>query len=444
MKSVIRRYIEWGNLPGDSEDEKLKKSSLLVMAGPFAAAGLGWGLLYFSNGLILPGLIPFSYGALSLASLFAFGFNKKYKIFRNSQLFLILILPFALQLSLGGFIPSSAIIYWSLIAPAGAMFIDNVKRSLYWFASFILLVCIAYLVNDMVPSYVEWNLTEDFINMLFLMNIIGVSGLVFGILYYSVSKIKELKTDIEKKNKELKEQSDKLKELDKIKSRFFANISHEFRTPLTLILGLINKQVSNLKSPPDLTDINTMNRNAQRLLQLINQLLDLSKLESGEVKLNATKGDLVQFAETLTEQFESMASEKRINLTFNGQLLNKKDYLPGIEFYFDREKLQKILSNLLSNAIKFTPDEGSIAVKVICDAELAGISIMNSGQEIPADKLSRIFERFYQVDGSVNRQFEGTGIGLANVRRLIHRHGGRTWADGEIEKGATFYFSLPK
>jgi signal transduction histidine kinase/DNA-binding response OmpR family regulator len=442
LKSVIHRYIEWGNLPDDSEDEKLKKSSLLVMAGPFAAAGLGWGLLYFSNGLIFPGLIPFIYGLLSLASLFVFGFNRKYKIFRNSQLFLILILPFALQLSLGGFIPSSAIIYWSLIAPAGAMFFDNVKRSLYWFASFILLVCIAYLVNDMVPSYVEWNLTEDFINMLFLMNIFGVSGLMFGILYYSVSKIKELKTDIEIKNKELKEQSDKLKELDKIKSRFFANISHEFRTPLTLILGLINKQVSNIKSPPDPTDINTMNRNAQRLLQLINQLLDLSKLESGEVKLNATKGDFVQFAKTLTAQFESMASGKRIHLTFNDHLLYEKDSLPQLEFYFDREKLQKILTNLLSNAIKFTPDEGSVEVKVIIEPELVGISIMNSGQEIPADKLPRIFERFYQVDGSTNRQFEGTGIGLALVKELMELHHGFVTAESKNGYN-TFTVRLP-
>ena len=116
----------------------------------------------------------------------------------------------------------------------------------------------------------------------------------------------------------LEEQSEALKEMDKIKSRFFANISHEFRTPLTLILGLIKKQIANPTKAPNIKDSETMRRNAHHLLQLINQLLDLSKLESGEIKLLTTKGDIVLFAKNVTAQFESMAASKEIDLIFNG------------------------------------------------------------------------------------------------------------------------------
>ncbi|MDX1617729.1 MAG: histidine kinase dimerization/phospho-acceptor domain-containing protein, partial [Balneolaceae bacterium] len=288
MKSFIRTFVEWGHRPDDPEEEKLKKSSLLVVSGPFALAGLIWGVLYFAIGLILPGTIPFGYGILSVASMITFGITKQYTFFRNSQLTLILVLPFALQISLGGFISSSAVIYWSIIAPAGAMFFDSVRRSAYWFAAYLALVVLAYLVDDLLPGLVNWNLSEEFIESLFLLNIIGVSCLVYGILYYFVSTITELNRDIEEKNRALQE-------MDQIKSRFFANISHEFRTPLTLILGLVNRRIARGENPADAGDSLTIRRNAQKLLQLINQLLDLSKLESGEMKLQASKGDIVAF-----------------------------------------------------------------------------------------------------------------------------------------------------
>ena len=121
MNSLIQKFVKLGHRPNDPKDERLQKSSLLVVSGPFAIAGLVWGVLYYANGLIVPGSIPFSYGLLSVASIISFAISKQYKFFRNSQLLLILILPFALQLSLGGFVPSSAVIYWAIIAPAGAI-----------------------------------------------------------------------------------------------------------------------------------------------------------------------------------------------------------------------------------------------------------------------------------------------------------------------------------
>jgi len=210
MASLFQKFVALGHVPDDPEEEKLRKSSLLVVSGPFSLAGVIWGLLYYSRGLVVPGSIPFIYGILSIGTIVYFSFTKKFRFFRNSQLFLILLLPFSLQISLGGFVPSSAVIYWAIVAPAGAMFFDSVRRSLYWFGAYLLLVIIAYLINDIIPEYVDWDLPENFINALFLMNIIGVSSIVFSILFYFVGKITSL-------NEALEEQSVKLKEMDKVK-----------------------------------------------------------------------------------------------------------------------------------------------------------------------------------------------------------------------------------
>ncbi len=449
MKSILQKFASLGHHPGDSDDVKLKKSSLLVTAGLTTMAGLGWGLLYFAYGLYIPGSIPFCYGILSLLSILGFSVTKKYKTFRNSQLLLIIILPFGLQISLGGFVPSSAVVYWSLIAPAGAMFLDSVKKSAYWFGAYILLVIVAYLINDLLPDYVNWNLSEGFINVLFLMNIIGVSSIIFAIMYYFVGKITDLNVEIELKKNELEDHAEKLKEMDKIKSRFFANISHEFRTPLTLILGLVNKQITKPNSPPDPNDSDTIKRNGQRLLQLINQLLDLSKIESSEMKMEASKNDIVKFIETLSSQFESLAFVNKITITFNGQDINVQHSHQPIELFFDREKLQKIVSNLLSNAVKFTPPNGRIAVEVKEEKDsgedafgMVCIKVSNTGEGIPQDKIAYVFDRFFQADSASNRQYEGTGIGLALVKELVQIHHGKVSVESNL--GVTsFTVKLP-
>ena len=448
MNSIIQKFVKLGHHPNDPDDEKLKKSSLLVMSGPFAIAGLIWGILYFSRGLILPGAIPFCYGILSILNIVSFGFSKQYNFFRNSQLVLILILPFALQLSLGGFVPGSAVLYWAIIAPAGAMFFDSIKRSVYWFVAYLMLVIVAYLVNDYLPNLVDWNLTESFINVLFLMNMIGVSSLIFGILYYFVSTVTSLNKEIEKKNQVLEEQSEQLKEMDKVKSRFFANISHEFRTPLTLILGLINKQMGNPQNPPNPKDTQMIKRNANRLLQLINQLLDLSKLESGELKLEASKSDFVLFVKNATAQFESMAEDKKLKLNFNGHPIAEQFSTKPIEVYFDYEKMHKVLNNLLSNAIKFTSEGEQIDVEVELlkdenrNPEVVSIKVINTGVVIPEEKLPHLFDRFFQVDASSNRQYEGTGIGLALVKELVELHHGKVSVTSKMRK-TCFTIELP-
>lgn len=412
------------------------------MVIPFVIAGWGWGVLYFFSGLFIPGWIPFSYGFLSIANVLVFHFSKNYKAFRNIQLFLILILPFALQVSLGGFVPSSAVLYWAIIAPAGAMFFSGVKKSLYWFAAYLMLALVAFLINSLLPEYVNYNISDRYIDALFLMNIIGVSSTVFAILYYFVSKITRLNQDIAHKNRLLSEQSDKLKKLDELKTRFFTNISHEFRTPLTLILGLLDKQQNNPNVSPDPADTEVMQRNADRLLQLINHLLSLSKLEAGELRLQLRDGDIVTFTKQIAAQFESLADSKNIQLLFNCYPLKNKSHFAPHVFMFDPEQLYTVINNLLSNAFKFTPKGGRVEINITCDGDLAVIEVINTGKPIPADQLSEIFNRFYQADNDDSRQFEGTGIGLALVKELVELHSGSVSVSSD-EQLTSFKINLP-
>jgi signal transduction histidine kinase len=440
--NYFKRLTEIGYLPDDSEDEKVNKSSLTILSLPFALAGLIWGLLYFLNGLTLPGWIPFSYGILSVLSFINFSITKKYKFFRNSQLFLILILPFLLQLSLGGFIPSSAVIMWALISPVGALVFFKTKQSIGWFVAYVILVIVAFFINDFVTGFFSWGLSDRFINIVFLLNIIAVSGLIYAIQYYYVGKQTELKESIEEKNSALEEQTEKLKEMDETKSRFFANISHEFRTPLTLILGLVNKQISNSEVPPNIQDSETMKRNANRLLQLINQLLDLSKLESGELQLEVAHDDICHFIKRIIFQFESLANDKNIVISLNGKQLIQDHDLEKIELYFDHDKIQKIITNLVSNAIKFADNKSEIKVKIDADNDFVHIKVANTGEGISDDNLPNVFDRFYQVDTGSTRQYEGTGIGLALVKELVELHHGSVKAESS-SKVTIFTISLP-
>ena len=261
---------------------------------------------------------------------------------------------------------------------------------------------------------------------------------LYGIRRYEMNRLK-LKDKIKLDEAVLKEKE----ETDKMKSSFFANISHEFRTPLTLILGPAEK-ISSKTSDDVIKDANIIQRNSRRLLQLVNQLLDLSKLEAGKIKLEVSKGNIVSFVKGVALSFESLAESKDISLKIHSE----KEF---IEMYFDKEKMMKILTNILSNAFKFTPEEGEITVSVavqnaeyisasyskleipkqVRDDNVVEIKIRDTGIGIAQEEIPKLFDRFYQVDSSHTREYEGTGIGLALTKELVELHHGRIIVESE-------------
>jgi signal transduction histidine kinase/DNA-binding response OmpR family regulator/ligand-binding sensor domain-containing protein len=262
--------------------------------------------------------------------------------------------------------------------------------------------------------------------------------------------VEERTSEIENKNRQLEDQSEKLKEMDRIKSRFFANISHEFRTPLTLIMGPLEQILAGYHDNELEKKVTLALRNSQRLLELINQLLDLSKLESGKMKLKASRQNIIPFIKGIAAAFDSLAIQKKLTLKFQadeGETV----------LYIDPEKLEKILCNLISNAAKFTPAGGEIIVSVSAARHFAEtgdsrqeyleISVRDTGIGIPAHHLPHIFERFYQVESSFTPGHKqgGTGIGLALARELVTLHHGHIDVKSSEGKnsGTEFIIRLP-
>jgi signal transduction histidine kinase/DNA-binding response OmpR family regulator len=259
----------------------------------------------------------------------------------------------------------------------------------------------------------------------------------FGIAYRRQvisKKANEEKLQAEKNISEMQRGRD----LDEIKSKFFANISHEFRTPLSLILGPLQgaERAQNGHSSKYIlneTSYNILSRNANRLHNLVDQLLDLSKLESGHVHLSLTNGKMIEFLKAIFFSFESMAERNGIN--FNINFPHEIDHA-----YFDKDKLEKIVSNLVSNAIKYTPSNGTVSVSVEDNEGSLYIEIADNGKGIKKEDIKKIFERFYRVEGSEEK---GSGIGLALTKELVELHNGQINVYSTIGEGTTFKIHIP-
>jgi signal transduction histidine kinase/ligand-binding sensor domain-containing protein/DNA-binding response OmpR family regulator len=243
--------------------------------------------------------------------------------------------------------------------------------------------------------------------------------------------------------KQQRREAERAHALEQLKTKFFTNVSHEFRTPLSLIIAPLNKIIDNAANDEQKKQLTLVQRNAKRLLNLVNQLLDFRKMEVQEVKLHPAIGDIVQFSKDISLSFIDIAEKKSIQFSFSSNIDN-------LEIYFDRDKIEKILFNLLSNAFKYTYDNGTVSVNLIykppvnneVDGTLA-IEVKDTGIGIPADKHQQIFERFFQTDVPESMVNQGTGIGLAITKEFVKLHNGVITVQSEPEKGTCFTVLLP-
>ncbi len=228
-------------------------------------------------------------------------------------------------------------------------------------------------------------------------------------------------------------EAEHLKKLDAVKSQFFANISHEFRTPLHLILAPLQKKEERIT----FQEMAMMERNAYRLLRLVNQLLDLAKADVGTLKLYPQNGNLLEFLHNAATGFTALAENKSIQ--YHIDIPEGKFVVP-----FDSDTLEKIVYNLLSNAIKFTPSGGEVTFRATLEADhQLSIWVSDSGLGVPEHLQSKIFDRFYQIDNSQTRGFEGTGVGLALAKELVELWGGSIRITSNFGQGASFEVMLP-
>ena len=280
------------------------------------------------------------------------------------------------------------------------------------------------------------SLINRFLWAILLIVVVFVGMLVNRYRYIQKQRlsIQEAKDRAESEKEKAEAANAKLLEIDQSKSRFFTNISHEFRTPLTVISGMTEqiKEEGRVKQ--------LIQRNTRHLLQLINQILDLRKLESGSLPTRYIQSDVVKYLKYILESFHSMAEEKAIQLEFEA-------VEQSIILDYDPEKLLRILTNLLSNAIKFTDNGGQVKLLVTTQSDQAKpvyrFSVSDTGVGIAPEKIPYVFDRFYQVDDEVSKTGEGTGIGLALTKELVDLLSGSIQVDSQEGKGTTFTVELP-
>ncbi|MDZ7720251.1 MAG: ATP-binding protein [Balneolaceae bacterium] len=279
----------------------------------------------------------------------------------------------------------------------------------------------------------------------------GIAFLIFTLVQYRTNSlkrreetleqsIKERTAELESEKLKTEAQAQKLRKLDQLKSQFFTNITHEFRTPLTLIIGPLQNLLRKNGNTSSKKIHNTLRRalsNSRRLQRLIDQILDLSKLEAGEFSLDVQKIDLIEYSNNIAEMFKPLMTSQSITMDF--QAPNHDLFI-----YADPDAFEKILANLLSNAIKFTSSGGTISLILEEDKDDILISISDTGIGIEAEELDHVFDRFYQADSSSTRIAEGTGIGLALVKNLVELHKGEIKVESKIGSGSTFSIRFKK
>jgi signal transduction histidine kinase len=260
-----------------------------------------------------------------------------------------------------------------------------------------------------------------------------------------MATVEEASRELTEKNRRLAQAVERLQEADLVKSNFLATVSHELRTPLTSVIGYSEMLLEGIAG--ELNDeqreyVRTVMEKGDQLLQLITGILDISRMEAGEMRIDRVPFDLDEVVSVALSTIAPHARRKKLNMACTVP--------PGLPLVLgDRDKIRQVLLNLLGNAVKFTPEGGRIEVS----ADLASlvpdgpravrVSVRDSGIGVPAEHQKRVFDPFFQVDNSSTREYGGTGLGLSIVKRLVEAHGGVVWVESEAGKGATFSFTIP-
>jgi putative nucleotidyltransferase with HDIG domain len=277
-------------------------------------------------------------------------------------------------------------------------------------------------------------------NLFFLTAIVTISVIATSIMDNYRRRELKSRIDLEKATTQLQETNEKLKTLDELKTQFFANVNHELRTPLTLMLAPLKSLLEDSKKKLSASvqdTLATMQRNGYKLLKLINNLLDLNKLEEGKMRLKIRTVNFTDYVSGLLASVKPMADQKKIKLYFQ--------HPPhALDLIIDPDQFEKVVLNLLSNALKFTPAQGKITLYIEDKDHTVALTVEDTGIGIPAHMLDSIFNRFSQVDGSKSRPHEGTGIGLSLAREIVSLHGGSIRAESTLGRGSSFIVDLKK
>ncbi|MFH4964438.1 ATP-binding protein [Gaetbulibacter sp. M235] len=334
-----------------------------------------------------------------------------------TQLAVVIITSIKVYL-MGGMLNTLTPLFVGFIAPVFALTFPNKKRAVFIFILFATSMISATLLNP-------YDSLDFLVSHYFLGFIIGVTFVFFS-LYYFTTQLEKVKND----------EKTRMEELDDIKTKFYTHITHEFRTPLSIITGMAD-QMKNNPSKWLNEGHSIIKRNSNNLINLTNQLLDLSKLEAHSMPLNLIQDNIALYIQYLMESFHSLAEVKNIRLLFSTE---PKEIIMD----FDPDKIRDIISNLISNAVKFTPKGGLVKTSLhIIDKNKLELIVKDTGIGIPKDQLHRVFDRYFQAKNQLEKLQEGSGLGLALTKELVKLLNGTVSIDSNLNKGSSFIIQIP-
>lgn len=336
---------------------------------------------------------------------------------------------------------------------------SNISSALVYFREFILFLVLIIIIIFLIIEKLSLSIPLILLLLLvgiIILNLIGrrrikeideIKNIVASIRqskYQSSDEIvltkhlSALENEIKEMFEKAKSDIEYLERLQRMRSQFLANVSHELRTPIFSIQGYLETLLNGAMDDPKVNKhfLQKANQNTVNLSNLLNDLIDISMIESGEMRMSYRYFDINIFIQSIISEFIPIAEEKNIKLIFNPAK-------EGLQVFGDKDKLRQVFVNLLQNAIKYT-DDGSIEVLLEEDKKFVNITVKDTGIGIPEDDLNRVFERFYRVDKARSRAVGGTGLGLAIVKHIIEAHNSKIIVQSRLGEGSTFSFKLKK
>jgi signal transduction histidine kinase/ActR/RegA family two-component response regulator len=458
--------------PMNSVNEGSSRILLVSLATLMSIGGIVWGSLLVYFRIYGASMIPYGYVVLSILNV-QFISSTNLSLARSIQILISMLLPFALQWMLGGYFSSGIVMLWSTLSLVGAITLLRGRDVYPWLIFFIVLTLFSSWIEPLLLPFKPPILTPEVSQILLLINVLMISTIVFVLSKNKTDHDLELNRQLENANSELGRHKDKLELLVKerteqleanisllkviqedmknakeeaekaneAKSQFLANMSHEIRSPLNAILGF-SQIMSMSAKEANLTDdfkqyLDNIKLSGENLLELINNILDLSKIEAGKIHLSFETINIKQLFKGIFQINKGKAEEKEIHFSYE---IDHKvpDFIEG-----DRTKINQILMNLTSNAIKFTPIGKSVHMKVSREDNTLVFQIIDTGVGIASDRIAYIFDPFEQADNSITRKFGGTGLGLTITKKMTELLQGEIGVESVERAGSTFTIRLP-